>query len=244
MPFAGTLLALCVWVRFKEDRPFTTLGFRSRPRQAALGAVVAPLMIVAMVLAGVAGGQMSLHGRPLTAALVGGVLLALVGFVVQASTKDILFRGFLLQAGTRRWRVAAGVGLQCVVFALLHGINPGGLAVLPLLDLLLFALFLAGWALLEGGLWVACAWHALWNWTQGNVVGIQVSGEAVDTSLLVVGPTPGSSDLLTGGAFGLEGGLLTTAVLLTGLAGIALAYRGRLARRARPAAGAGHDVVR
>ncbi|TCK27333.1 CPBP family intramembrane glutamic endopeptidase [Pseudonocardia endophytica] len=222
--FSATTLALYLWIRFKERRPFETVGFRSRPSRIWLGAAAGLVMFAVIVLVGVVSGQMTVALRPVTAGLVGGVLIALAGFVVQGSTEEILTRGYLLQAAARRWGLVAGVALQAAVFALLHGINPGT-SVLALVNLVLVALFLAGWALLEGGLWGVCAWHAVWNWTQGNVWGLLVSGQPIETSLLSTRSVPDASDLVTGGGFGPEGGLVTTAVLVVGLAVVALLWR-------------------
>jgi membrane protease YdiL (CAAX protease family) len=224
--FAATALALYLWVRFKERRPFATVGFTSRPSGTGLGAVVGFGMFAAVALAGLATGQTTLETRAPTAALAGGVLLALAGFVVQGSTEEILTRGYLMQATARRWGLLAGVAVQAVLFALLHGLNPGT-GVLALVNLVLVAVFLAGWALLEGGLWGVCAWHAVWNWAQGNVWGLLVSGAPVSTSLLVTRPSPGASELVTGGGFGPEGGLLVTAVLVAAIAVVAWLWRRR-----------------
>ena len=224
--FAATTLALYLWVRFREGRPFATVGFRSRPSGIGLGAVVGFGMFAVVVLAGVVTGQTTLEARAPTAALVGGVLVALAGFAVQGSTEEILIRGYLMQAAVRRWGLVAGVAVQAALFALLHGLNPGT-GVLAVVNLVLVAVFLAGWALLEGGLWGVCAWHAVWNWAQGNVWGLLVSGQPITTSLLVTRPSPGASDLVTGGGFGPEGGLPATVVLACGVAVLGWAWRRR-----------------
>ncbi len=227
--FAATLLALYLWIRLKEVRPFATVGFRSPPSRIGLGALVGFAMFAVIVVAGVATGQMVVEPRPVDAALAGGVLAALVGFAVQGSTEEVLTRGYLMQATIRRWGLVAGVVVQAVVFTLLHGLNPGA-GVLPLVNLVLVAVFLAGWALLEGGLWGVCAWHAVWNWTQGNVWGLVVSGQPIETSLLSTRPSPGSTDLLTGGGFGPEGGLVATVVLVAGIAVVVVLWRRDLRR--------------
>lgn len=222
--FGVTSLALFAWVRFKEVRPFATVGFRSGPSRIWLGAVTGLVMFAVIVLVAVAAGQMTVQARPVSAALAGGVLVALAGFAVQGSTEEILTRGYLMQATVRRWGLVAGVAVQAVLFTLLHGLNPGT-GVLPLVNLALVAVFLAGWALLEGGLWGVCAWHAVWNWTQGNVWGLLVSGQPIDTSLLSTRPAAGSSVLLTGGGFGPEGSVTTTVVLLAGIGVVAVLWR-------------------
>src|ERR1700710_2322908 len=72
--------------------------------------------------------------------------------------------------------------------------------------------------------------HAAWNFTQGWIFGLPVSGGHGGTGLLDGRLT--GSDLLTGGAFGLEASLPAVVVATTaGVAILAVAIRkGRLVR--------------
>src|SRR3546814_9285178 len=72
-------------------------------------------------------------------------------------------------------------------------------------------------------LWAAVGIHAAWNFTQGGIYGIAISG--LDTQGLLV-PRITGSDLLTGGAFGAEASLpaLVLATAL-GVALLVIAYR-------------------
>lgn len=105
-----------------------------------------------------------------------------------------------------------GVLASVLVFAMLHGLNPS-VGPLPLFNLALFGLFAALYALREGSLWGVCALHSVWNWMQGNVFGLAVSGNSGSGPTLwdlgAAGP-----DRWTGGSFGPEGGLSVTLVLL------------------------------
>jgi len=83
--------------------------------------------------------------------------------------------------------------------------------------LLLFAVFTALWVLRQGSLWSVIAFHAAWNWVQGNVAGIAVSGNEAPGGALVR-LVPDGPAALSGGAFGAEGSLVVTAVLLTATA--------------------------
>ncbi|NHD16181.1 MULTISPECIES: CPBP family intramembrane glutamic endopeptidase [unclassified Actinopolyspora] len=209
------VLALGAWLILKERRPFSTVGFppvRGVLRSLLLGVVVALAAVTLLVLLGVVTGRLVLErdsSHALTAVLV---LPALLGFVVQASSEEILVRGYLLQVTWRKWGLGAAVCAQAVVFALLHGLNTG-FGLLPLVNLLLISLVLVFWALIEGGLWGVCAFHAVWNWCQGNLYGVEVSGMTLTTTLFRTESAPSGSTLLTGGDFGLEGGLLTSLVL-------------------------------
>ncbi len=56
------------------------------------------------------------------------------------------------------------------------------------------------------------AMHTAWNLTQGNIYGLQVSGNDAANSIVTAIYDGKASSLITGGAFGPEGGLATTAV--------------------------------
>jgi hypothetical protein len=86
-------------------------------------------------------------------------------------------------------------------------------------------------ALGAGNLWLICGLHAGWNYVQGNVYGLPVSGTPEANSLLAFGPTEGSDDLLTGGDFGVEASLSGTAVLLVALVVAVVYYRRQEAAR-------------
>jgi uncharacterized protein len=150
------------------------------------------------------------------AAALGGVLLVLVGWVVQGAAEEAITRGWLLPVIGARYRPALGIVLSALVFAVYHSLNPN-LSPVAVLNLFLFGLFAALYALLEGGLWGVFALHTMWNWAQGNLFGFEVSGDEPAGGMLV-NLTEAGPDLLTGGAFGPEGGLLVTIVLLAGLA--------------------------
>jgi hypothetical protein len=111
-----------------------------------------------------------------------------------------------------RYRPWLGIILSATLFALWHSLNPN-LNPIAMVNLFLFGLFAAFYALREGGLWGVFGIHAAWNWAQGNLFGLQVSGLQIAGgtlfNLVETGP-----DAITGGPFGPEGGLAVTVVLL------------------------------
>lgn len=217
--FACIALFLWFWVAVKEKRRFATLGFtqpKSGFRLAARGFGVGVAMMALCVLVPVITGQAQLTWGSPTATNWAFILIMLLGFVVQGSVEEIMTRGYLTQAVARRWGLVAAVIIQAVFFTLLHGMN-SGIGVLPIINLLLFAFFASFFSLAEGSLWGICAMHASWNWAQGNLFGVAVSGNPVSDKVLSYTAEPDSVDLLTGGAFGIEGSLVTTVVYAAGI---------------------------
>jgi len=219
--FLPIFFCLWAWLAFWAQRPFATLGFE-RPRAATrflAGALIGAMMmsVVASVL--MVLPQTSLvHGElwTLGGEAVAGSTLALVGTIIQSSGEEVLFRGWLLPALGARYGPWPGVIGSSLLFGVAHVLNPN-VTMLGLINLSLFGMFLAFYALATQSLWGACAWHALWNWTDAAVFGFRDSGGPLHSALLVSVNTSGP-DLLTGGGFGPDGGLVETIVLSVGIA--------------------------
>jgi membrane protease YdiL (CAAX protease family) len=159
-----------------------------------------------------------------------GVILVLVGWMIQGAAEEVVARGFLMPILGTRWNPLLGVMVSSLFFSVIHLFNPN-LSAISLLNLFLFGLFAALYALYEGGLWGIFAIHSAWNWAQGNLFGFSVSGLSIDWSILYdlmeVGP-----DWITGGLFGPEGGAGVTLMLLIGIGAVALLGRRRTNNKA------------
>ena len=59
-------------------------------------------------------------------------------------------------------------------------------------------------------LWVPIGLHVAWNWTQGPLWGMKVSGTGIAHTFMV--SVPKGPELLSGGEFGAEGSLITVIV--------------------------------
>lgn len=145
----------------------------------------------------------------------GWVLLFLLAFLLQGAGEEFLVRGYFMVSLTGRVPVAWAVGISSVVFAALH-LGNSGMSPLAFLNLALFGVFAGVYMLRRDSLWGVCGAHSAWNWVQGNVLGVPVSGMSLGESVWEPRTEKGL-ELLQGGAFGLEGGLAVTAVLLAAI---------------------------
>lgn len=218
--FGVLILFVWLWARLYEKRPFATLGFE---RRNALWQYGRGLLIGVLTFGG-AVGLMALFGyvapeagdpaRMGLAALGGILLIFLPGWLIQGAAEEVLTRGWMLPVLGARYRPWVGLLLSSLFFMGMHGLNPN-VSLLALVNLALYGLFAALYALREESLWGICAFHSVWNWAQGNLFGLAVSGQETGVGTLLdlmeAGP-----DLFTGGAFGPEGGLAVTLMLVLG----------------------------
>ncbi|MDR1131267.1 MAG: CPBP family intramembrane metalloprotease, partial [Oscillospiraceae bacterium] len=208
---AATTLLVLVYCRKLESRSYASLGLTRRGfvKNYGIGFLVGAVMISAAAGLSVLLGGTELRG------LNGGVsylfiALYFAGFLVQGMSEEVSFRGYLMVSCANKVRAAAAVGISSVIFAMFHLAN-SGISPLAFVNLALFGVFAALYVLRTDDLWGACAIHSAWNFFQGNIFGISVSGAGVRSALFGTRAISGR-ELISGGTFGIEGGLCATAV--------------------------------
>lgn len=154
--------------------------------------------------------------KPLTGAVsVGSLLLFFFGFLLQGFSVELLCRGYLLSGFMKSLSLPLAVLLSSLAFSAIHLLNTG-FSVLACINLTLFGVFAALLTLRRGSLWAAAGMHCAWNFTEGILFGVPVSGVAFNSSLFSAAVNMDKA-LINGGAFGPEGGLAVTLALALGI---------------------------
>ncbi len=208
--FSGTLTALC-YCRFVEGRKFRTMGFYKK------GAVLQYLL---GLLAGFAAFSMIVGFTWLCGGVkferyeghfTGRLLLLFIGFGIQGMSEEVICRGFMMTTTMRHQQFLIGVVVNSVVFSLAHLSNPG-FTPITFFNLILAGVLLSLYMLRTGNIWASCAFHTIWNFSQGNFYGLPVSGINVGDTVFRMSLS--GSKLINGGDFGLEAGLGCTVVCI------------------------------
>lgn len=153
----------------------------------------------------------------------GGFAALTALFLVVGVSEELVARGYVLTnvaeglAGylTREQAVAVAVLASSLLFGVAHLRNPGATP-LSTLGITAAGVFLAVGFVLTGDLAIPAGVHVSWNLFQGGVYGFAVSGLGVGTAVVDTDET--GPDLVTGGAFGPEAGLLGLAAVVVGVA--------------------------
>ena len=216
--FAFTALAIFFWVKVVEKRPIRTLGFFKGH-------------IWFNLLKGWGFGTLLLLVSFLGTYLLGGLefvkvdfsqrtllyILSLIPFwFIQGGTEELVTRGWLLQTVTNKLNLSWGIAISSSLFSILH-LGNQGVTALSLISIVLVGVLMALYMLKTDNIWGVAALHGAWNFAQGNLVGVSVSGQNAGGSLLHFQARSGVPDWLSGGAFGLEGNIVTCLVLLIGI---------------------------
>lgn len=219
----GVYWAFC---RFVERAPMRLLAAEGWARE--LGAGVAAGLVLFSIVVGivaalggyrVAGwGALATLWGPLTASLISGF------------AEELLFRGILFRYLERAAGSWIALALTSALFGGAHLFNPNASWIAAAAIAIEAGILLGAVYMLTRRLWAAIGLHAAWNFTQGWLYGLPVSGTGGGDGL-VHGRLTGS-ELLTGGAFGLEASL--PAVVVATSAGVAILIaairKGRLVR--------------
>ncbi len=212
----ATLVATIFCMRTIDRVPVLDIGLHPRPfplRQFGIGLALSAAMIGLYITVMLASGWAELRLAAVTfdhaaSTLAEGALLFLyVGF-----SEELLMRGYPFRTMVHASNPATSLLVTSVFFAAIHWNNPG-LDVQALGNIFLAGIWLGRALLVSGSLWLPIGLHTGWNFTMGTVLGLPVSG--------ILGPgvlrgTTSGPAWFTGGAFGPEGGLLATVILVVG----------------------------
>ncbi len=206
-----TAVGLVLYVHFVERRRLTSVGLCTGRMHvsmtllagAGLG-VLLPLLAFLLCLA----------LRSVTIVGVWGngwwTLFFLVGFLMQAFSEELLYRGYFLslflQPGRSPWVAIAAT----TVFHVLPQIGPG-MTLFGVVNTALMGLLLAVLAIRTGSVWLTTALSALWN-----VMMVSVFGASGLPAVWRVFSFAGN-ETINGGVAGFENGAVMTLVLLVAL---------------------------
>lgn len=224
LTFITTIVAI-LYCKLIEKRSLYSMGFvrKKAVTDYLIGAGLGVLMLGLALLISFLCGTVKYEGFVLGGG-IGLLLLFLLGFILQGMSEEVLVRGYYMISVSARHSILLAVISNSVIFALLHILN-NGIDVLPLINLTLFGIFASLYTLKTNSIWGICALHTTWNFAQGNIFGIRVSGIETPVTLFSFSLNDEGS-LINGGSFGLEGGLAVTIVLVLGTI-ILLSMKGR-----------------
>ncbi|WP_061585147.1 CPBP family intramembrane glutamic endopeptidase [Streptococcus gordonii] len=207
-------LAVFLWVRYREKRSFISLGFykedwfKNLLKGFLIGAVQFSIVVALLLITGT--GSLKLGQVNLQSLIF---VLAIIPFwILQGGTEELVTRGWLFPAVSAKSNIVIGILISSSLFGALHLFNPG-VTILSIVNIVLDGIFACFLMLKYDNMWVLAGMHGAWNFVQGNIYGIQVSGQGASMSLLNYS-SQSSVDILSGGAFGAEGSILTSIVLI------------------------------
>lgn len=136
--------------------------------------------------------------------------IGLIYFICQGTWEELMYRAYLMPHFSKKFGDIASAIITSVIFTLGHAMNPN-MQFMPILNLFIASVVFSLIYYYSGNLILVGVGHGLWNFTQGFIFGAEVSGNVTPASLFKSIPVEGH-DLISGGTFGFEGGIITSIV--------------------------------
>jgi membrane protease YdiL (CAAX protease family) len=210
----GSVL-LVAWLMLRLERTrFSALGLSRSITDSLCGFGVGGLWLSATLALAWLGRALSF--RPSRFPVLSQLALLALVTSLNAAMQEILFRGYPYFAFESRLGPQAALIGTTALFIVLHlgaAIN----SPLALVNLALAGFLFGLLRRRSGNLWFPIGVHSAWNVLLGPALGLAVSGKALGPQGWHLLSLSGSA-LITGGKFGLEGGLATTASTAIALA--------------------------
>jgi hypothetical protein len=214
--YAALTVATWVTLRFIDKRPYRSVGMTFKSPwllHLTQGTVLGAGMMSVIFGVLYSAGMVTIEFRSME--FHQGVIIlinALFLYAVVGYGEELMFRGYLFQVFAEGTNKAVAAVTIAVVFAFAHAKNPN-VSLFGLINVGVAGIWLSIAYIKTNSLWLPVGLHFSWNFFQGFVYSLPVSGttsanEQIGTAVLT-GP-----EWLTGGTFGPEGGALATVLLL------------------------------
>ena len=210
---AAALGAGYLCTRYLEGLPWRSLGLTFHAgwfRDLVIGFVVGFASLAIAVAIAFKGLHFSFTTAlmPTVRSLIGSLVLLFAA----ALAEEAMFRGYGLQTLSRAKLAWLGVLLTSVPFAAGHLSNPNVVPFVTFANTALAGIWFAVAYLRTRSLWLPLGLHWAWNWALGWFFGLPISGLQLVSTPLIQTQDNGPK-WLTGGSYGIEGGVACTIAL-------------------------------
>jgi membrane protease YdiL (CAAX protease family) len=204
------------FIRIVERRPAAELSLPGAAAEVRKGTLLGALLFTATI------GLIALFGfYRVTGVNEWTVILPLLGMsIISGVVEELLVRGILFRIMEESLGTWLALLISALIFGLMHIANPNATLWSALAIAIEAGIMLAAAYTLTRRLWLPIGIHFAWNFVQGGIFGVAVSGNGVRGLLqsTLSGPA-----LLSGGEFGAEASIFAVIVCLA--AGIFLIWQ-------------------
>ncbi|MHC1686095.1 MAG: CPBP family intramembrane glutamic endopeptidase [Clostridiaceae bacterium] len=150
------------------------------------------------------------------------IIIDFIMFIFVGINEEMFARGYCMSVLKQTKNKYAIVCVSSVIFSVMHSLNPH-MSILSYINLFLVGVLFAYMFIKANNIWLPIGYHITWNFFQGDIFGFQVSGTVTNG---LYGIKSIGNDLITGGEFGPEGGLVVTLIIVLGFIYMRKLYRG------------------
>ena len=198
-----------LFARKYQKRNKESLGLINNSKNYLKGILIGLLMILSVVLLLKISGfaTFTINISQVTWPIF---VLFILGWAIQSFEEELITRSILMNYFAVNNGVMGGIIINSLIFAILHLGNPA-FGILPFINIMLIGIIFSLLFYISDDIFLPAAAHSFWNFAQGNIFGIEVSGMDEINNTIFKTKLIGS-DLISGGSFGFEGSIFVTLV--------------------------------
>ena len=215
MQNVAVIISVIIFWKVFDKKPLKDMGlssFKHGSRDLIYGLVLGAVTISVVFVVFLLSGQISVANDLFKPNISWILLLDLVLMIFVGFGEEMFSRGYCMSV-LRKSNVILIFVVPNLIFALLH-ISNNDFSFIPLINIFLVGVLFSLMFLRRGNIWMPIGYHITWNYFQGSVFGLPVSGNDIRglyTSKLL------SENMFNGGGFGPEGGLLVTLLMVASI---------------------------
>lgn len=215
--FSIHLIITILYCKFIENRDVESMGIvkANIVKSYFLGTGIAMMLLSIIFTLCLISGSIFYNGENNDISVI-LILLYLGGFGIQGAMEEVMCRGFLMNSLRCKVSIQIAILISSFMFTFPHLSTLFQFSILVriigIVNLLLFSIMVSLLMIKYNNIWVSCAVHSVWNFVLTIIIGINVSGSNKTSSVFNFNVNK-SIELLSGGQYGFEAGLICTVVL-------------------------------
>ncbi len=212
------LVITILYCKLIEKRSLESMGIVKKKiaKSYFLGTGIAVTLLCIIFVLCVFSGAVVYYGKDNDINII-LILAYLGGFIIQGAMEEIMCRGFLMNSLLYKIPTNIAILISSAMFAFPHFFalfqSNTIVVIVGIVNLLLFSTVVSLLMIKYNNIWVSCAVHSIWNFILSIIIGINLSGSNSISSVFKFSANE-NMELLSGGKYGIEAGLICTIVLI------------------------------
>lgn len=204
-------------LKYLDNKSIKCIGFHSikgHINELFYGIILGAISISAVFSVLLASGNVSIENSLFAPRLTMRILSGIILYALVAISEEVMCRGYVFSTLNEMKRPYFSAIISSFIFAAFHLENPN-VKILGIVNIFLIGILFSYMCIKTNDLWMPIGYHFAWNYFQGNIFGFPVSGQSQSEAVYIIESL--RENLLTGGSFGPEAGILTTIVIIIGI---------------------------
>jgi len=217
MDFIALIIVLTITIKAINKKKFSDFGFasiRKNYKNLLLGLLLGAISMTIIFFILLFTKNIKLEGSLGKPKFSSYTFYGLILFIIVGIKEELLSRGYCITLLNNHMKKPwLSIIISSIIFSAMHFFNPN-VKILGLFNIVLVGILFGYMFVKTKNLWMPIGYHITWNYFQGNIFGFPVSGtdpHGIYTIKEV------NDNILTGGAFGPEAGIITTIIIITGM---------------------------